>query len=205
MSKLNVQGLARRDKGIKGLGGQCTYLIPEEGNVFVSMDLTSGEPTVTAHYSGDIRYRYATLDGAGQPPFWDSEDILMIDDIYLMFMSATKEGKILLKELWDKTFPEGDFTNPTGGFFIWWQPKGDKAFSFDVRKFNQEVLHPNDVLVVPGAAFYPPHGHSYEPEAREIEPLRIINGGMRIGYSFLKPELIDVGVRKLGNLLKENL
>jgi len=33
----------------------------------------------------------------------------MIDDIYLMFMSATKEGKILLKELWGKTFPEGDF------------------------------------------------------------------------------------------------
>ena len=104
-----------------------------------------------------------------------------------------------------ETFPEGDFTNPSGGFFIWYQPKGEKAFTFDVRKFNQEVLMPNEVLVVPGAAFYPPSGHSYDPEARDIEPLKVITGGMRIGYSFVSKELIDVGVRKLGNLLKENL
>ncbi len=104
-----------------------------------------------------------------------------------------------------ETFPEGDFTNPSGGFFIWYQPKGEKAYTFDVRKFNQEVLMPNEVLVVPGAAFYPPSGHSYDPEARDIEPLKVIIGGMRIGYSFVSKELIDVGVRKLGNLLKENL
>lgn len=104
-----------------------------------------------------------------------------------------------------ETFPEGDFTNPSGGFFIWYQPKGEKAYTFDVRKFNQEVLMPNEVLVVPGAAFYPPSGHSYDPETRDIEPLKVIIGGMRIGYSFVSKELIDVGVRKLGNLLKENL
>lgn len=104
-----------------------------------------------------------------------------------------------------ETFPEGDFTNPSGGFFIWYQPKGEKAYTFDVRRFNQEVLMPNEVLVVPGAAFYPPSGHSYDPEAREIEPLKVIIGGMRIGYSFVSKDMIDVGVRKLGNLLKENL
>jgi len=82
--------------------------VRQKGRTYISGNC-SGEPTVTAHYSGDIRYRYATLDGVGKPPFWDSDDILMIDDIYLMFMSATKEGKILLKGLWDKTFPEGDF------------------------------------------------------------------------------------------------
>ena len=103
------------------------------------------------------------------------------------------------------TFPEGDFTNPSGGFFIWYQPKGEKAYTFDVRKFNQEVLMPNEVLVVPGAAFYPPSGHSYDPEARAIEPLKVIVGGMRIGYSFVSKDMIDVGIRKLGNLLKENL
>jgi len=104
-----------------------------------------------------------------------------------------------------ETFPEGDFTNPTGGFFIWYQPKGEKAYTFDVRKFNQEVLMPNEVLVVPGAAFYPPSGHSYDPEVRGIELLKVINGGMRIGYSFVSKDMIAVGVRKLGNLLKENL
>jgi len=102
------------------------------------------------------------------------------------------------------TFPEGDFTNPSGGFFIWYQAKGEKAYTFDVKKFNQEILLPNEVLVVPGAAFYPPNGHSYDPEAREIEPLKVIKGGMRIGYSLLTKDLIDAGVRKLGKLLTEN-
>ena len=128
-----------------------------------------------------------------------------IDDQLPLIIQKYKEQKDAAYKALLESFPEGDFTNPTGGFFIWWQPKGEKAYTFDVRKFNQEVLHPNEVLVVPGAAFYPPSGHSYDPEAREIEPLKIINGGMRIGYSFLPADLIDVGVRKLGNLLKENL
>ena len=128
-----------------------------------------------------------------------------IDDQLPDIVQKYKEQKdVAYKALLD-TFPEGDFTNPTGGFFIWWQPKGEKAYSFDVRKFNQEVLHPNEVLVVPGAAFYPPSGHSYDPEAREIQPLKVINGGMRIGYSFLPKDMIDTGVRRLGDLLKENL
>ncbi len=116
-----------------------------------------------------------------------------------------KEQKDVAYQALLDTFPEGDFTNPTGGFFIWWQPKGEKAFTFDVNKFNQNILLPNEVLVVPGRAFYPPEGHSYDPEGRQIEPLKVIKGGMRIGYSFVSKDLIDVGVRKLGNLLKENL
>ena len=116
-----------------------------------------------------------------------------------------KEQKDVAYQALLDTFPEGDFTNPTGGFFIWWQPSGEKAFTFDVDKFNQEILLPNEVLVVPGKAFYPPHGHSYDPEGRQIEPLKVINGGMRIGYSFVSKDMIDVGVRRLGNLLKENL
>ncbi len=116
-----------------------------------------------------------------------------------------KENKdIAYKALLD-TFPEGDFANPTGGFFIWWQPKGEKAFTFDVANFNDKVLLPNEVLVVPGKAFYPPKGHSYDPEAREIEPLKVIRGGMRIGYSFVSKELIDEGVRRLGKLLSEQI
>ena len=116
-----------------------------------------------------------------------------------------KERKDIAYKALTETFPEGDYTNPSGGFFIWYQAKGEKAYTFDVRKFNQEVLLPNEILVVPGAAFYPPSGHSYDPEAREIEPLKVIKGGMRIGYSLLQDDLIDIGVRKLGKLLKENL
>jgi len=128
-----------------------------------------------------------------------------IDEQLPIIVQKYKEQKDAAYKALLETFPDGDFTNPTGGFFIWWQPKGERAYTFDVRKFNQEILHPNEVLVVPGAAFYPPSGHSYDPEAREIQPLKVITGGMRIGYSFLQADLIDVGVRKLGNLLKENL
>ena len=128
-----------------------------------------------------------------------------IDQYLPAIVQEYKENKdIAYKALLD-TFPEGDFTNPTGGFFIWWQPKGEKAFSFDVAKFNEEVLLPNEVLVVPGKAFYPPKGHSYDPEARVIEPLKVIRGGMRIGYSFLSKDLIDEGVRRLGSFLSEQI
>ncbi len=128
-----------------------------------------------------------------------------IDEQLPIIVQKYKEQKDAAYKALVETFPEGDFTNPTGGFFIWWQPKGEKAYTFDVRKFNQEVLHPNEVLVVPGSAFYPPSGHSYDPEVRGIEPLKVITGGMRIGYSFISKDMVDVGVRKLGDLLKENL
>jgi 2-aminoadipate transaminase len=128
-----------------------------------------------------------------------------IDNHLPRIIQKYKEQKDAAYNALLETFPEGDFTNPTGGFFIWWQPKGEKAYTFDVGKFNQEVLLPDEVLVVPGAAFYPPHGHSYDPEARKIEPLKVIKGGMRIGYSFVPKDLIDEGVRRLGNHLQEHL
>ncbi|MBY8999848.1 MAG: hypothetical protein KGD64_02945 [Candidatus Heimdallarchaeota archaeon] len=54
-------------------------------------------------------------------------------------------------------------------------------------------------------AFYPPQGHSYDPESRGIEHLKIIKGGMRISFSFMPKDMIDVGVRRLGKLLHETL
>ena len=128
-----------------------------------------------------------------------------IDEELPKIVQKYKEQKEIAYKALVETFPEGEYTNPTGGFFIWFQAKGEKAYTFDVDKFNQEVLYPNEVLIVPGGAFYPPKGSSYDEEAREIKPLKVIKGGMRIGYSFLKKELIDEGVRRLGKLLSEHL
>ncbi len=128
-----------------------------------------------------------------------------IDEELPKIVQKYKEQKGIAYKALVETFPEGEYTNPTGGFFIWFQAKGEKAYTFDVDKFNQEVLYPNEVLIVPGGAFYPPKGSSYDEEAREIKPLKVIKGGMRIGYSFLKKELIDEGVRRLGKLLSEQL
>ena len=128
-----------------------------------------------------------------------------IDEELPKIVQKYKEQKEITYKALVETFPEGEYTNPTGGFFIWFQAKGEKSYTFDVDKFNQEVLYPNEVLIVPGGAFYPPKGSSYDEEAREIKTLKVIKGGMRIGYSFLKKELIDEGVRKLGKLLTEHL
>jgi len=100
----------------------------------------------------------------------------------------------------DETFPDGVRTDPTGGFFIWWS-HGDRRF--DSKRFLEEVAIPNGVVYVPGAAFYPPFGYSYEPDSDELKPLEPRLHGMRLGYSYMKPEEIYEGVSKLGRLLSE--
>ena len=87
---LNIQGLARKEKGLMG------SLIPREGNVFVSIDLAAGEPTVVAHYSQDKLYRAAAFDMVGKQPYLDGE-LLVIDDPYLMFASISPIGKDAVK------------------------------------------------------------------------------------------------------------
>lgn len=91
MTRLNVQGLSRRSAELM----KC--LQSHTGYITVSMDLASGEPSVTAHYSGDQRYRHATVDGVGSRPTY-KDSILYIDDIYIMTMSVSPMHK---KMLWD--------------------------------------------------------------------------------------------------------
>lgn len=76
-------------------------ILPDPGFVTVSMDLAAGEPSCTAHFSRDVRYRYATIDGVGKAPFYDG-GVLMIDDIYLMVMSVSPMGKNLMREMFDR-------------------------------------------------------------------------------------------------------
>ena len=78
--KVNLPALARRDVPFM----ECFEADPEK--VFVSSDFTSLEPSITAHFSKDPNYRYATFDGIGKKPYIEN-GILMIDDIYLMVAS----------------------------------------------------------------------------------------------------------------------
>lgn len=84
--RLNVQGLARRDRRLM----EC--LVPDDGYITVSMDLAAGEPTVTSHFSQDKNYRYACFDGVGKAPFY-KDGVLMLSDIYLMTMSVSPLGR----------------------------------------------------------------------------------------------------------------
>lgn len=88
--RLNVQGLARRAPEL------MTHIVPDEGHTTVSIDLAAGEPTVTSHFSQDKNYRYACFDGVGKAPFY-KDGVLMIDDIYLMYMSTSPIGAETLR------------------------------------------------------------------------------------------------------------
>jgi DNA polymerase I-like protein with 3'-5' exonuclease and polymerase domains len=102
---LNVQGISRRNKGL-----MSSLIVSSPDNVFVSMDLSAGEPTCTAHYSQDANYYAATFGMVGKAPYWKN-DVLMIDDVYLMVMSVSPINRQVLLDAWKKdwgglTFPE---------------------------------------------------------------------------------------------------
>ncbi len=79
---INLLALARRDQPYMS----CWQ--PDEGRIFVSCDFSSLEPCITAHFSQDKYYRYATFDGIGILPHFDDNGVLKIDDIYLMTASV---------------------------------------------------------------------------------------------------------------------
>lgn len=94
---LNLPAMARRHTEFMG----CIQ--PPPGKVFVSQDVVSLEPTITAEMSGDTMYKYATMTGIGQKPYY-SRDILMISDIYLMSGSVFPVTKEPLKQLVTEEF-----------------------------------------------------------------------------------------------------
>jgi hypothetical protein len=96
--RLNPQGLSRREKVL------MSCLKPEAGNVLVSADLASGEPTVTSHYSKDKRYTYASFTGKGERPYYDEYGILMLDDVYLMGASVSPTGSAKIREIFSSSF-----------------------------------------------------------------------------------------------------
>ena len=91
---LNVQATPRRDKGM------MSCIEADEEYTFVSIDLSAGEPACTSHFSKDVRYRWATLEGIGKAPFY-KDNILYIDDLYLMYLSVSPFGSIDMKNLFD--------------------------------------------------------------------------------------------------------
>ncbi len=91
--KLNPQGLARKDKGL------MSSIVPDPGHVFVSCDLSSGEPTVTTHYSGDKNYYDACFGMVGREPCFNDRGVFKIDNLYLTVMSQSPMGRERLRDL----------------------------------------------------------------------------------------------------------
>jgi len=97
-ARLNPQGLARRDKGLM----RC--ILPPFGMTVVSADLSSGEPTCTAHYSQDRNYYDAVFGMVKKEPYYTSDGLLKIGDIYLTTMSVSPLGKKTMLEVFQNTY-----------------------------------------------------------------------------------------------------
>lgn len=90
--KLNLQAISRRDKGL------MNCMIPDDGKTIVGIDLVAAEPSITANFSRDPNYRWATVDGVGKAPFYNADGVLMIDDMYLQVMSVSPLGADKMRE-----------------------------------------------------------------------------------------------------------
>jgi len=92
--KVNLPALARRHPEF------MSCFVARPGHIFVSQDVVALEPTITAEFSKDKRYRYAVVDGIGKPVHYD-RGILMIDDIYLMTGSRLPPTKDATRKFFD--------------------------------------------------------------------------------------------------------
>lgn len=124
-----------------------------------------------------------------------------IDNVLGENLRVYKRNCDIMQKTIDTHFPSnGSRTNPTGGFFFWFQLDNEE---FNSSKFLQDVAIPNDVLYVPGQAFYPIKGHSVSSTDSELHGNRIKTNGMRLSFSFTPPQIIEEGMEKLGKLLHQ--
>jgi 2-aminoadipate transaminase len=125
-----------------------------------------------------------------------------IDEAMKAAMPKYKERYEAMAKAIDNSFPAGLRTDPTGGFFIWWQSKEKK---FDAGEFMERVAIPNDVLYVPGAAFYPISGHRLTKDGKDFRESLPEHNTMRLGFSYAPPDIIAEGIDYLGQLLTKEL
>ncbi|MGQ4911780.1 MAG: PLP-dependent aminotransferase family protein [Candidatus Thorarchaeota archaeon] len=102
----------------------------------------------------------------------------------------------------DESFPAGERTDPTGGFFIWWQSEKP---DFDSSEFMSRVAIPNEILYVPGGPFYPITGYRLTDDGNGLEPSTPEVNTMRLGFSYASPDIISEGIERLGKFLSKEL
>ena len=125
-----------------------------------------------------------------------------IDDAMRVAIPLYKKRCEAMAKAIDDSFPAGTRSDPTGGFFIWWQ---SEKSDFDSSKFMEDVAIPNDLLYVPGGPFYPITGHRLTTGGNDLEPSVPEGNTMRLGFSFASPEIIYEGITRLGRLLSKQL
>ncbi len=111
-----------------------------------------------------------------------------------------KRSEAMLKGV-KETFPAGEYTKPTGGFFVWFESEKQ----FNSKSFLMDKCIPNDIMFVPGAAFYPIKGWSFDDTSDDLVESQAKTNTMRLGYSYNNADTIYEGITRLGKLLTEEL
>ncbi len=125
-----------------------------------------------------------------------------IDEMLPKINSIYEARAKAMIETMDATFPAGERTDPKGGFFIWWESENK---NFNAKEFLERVAMPNEVLYVPGEAFYPLGGMAYMPASNSLQPTVAEKHELRLSYSFKDEDNIREGIPLLGKLLTEEL
>ena len=125
-----------------------------------------------------------------------------IDEAMRVGVPKYEERYKAMAKAMDESFPAGVRTDPTGGFFIWWESEDKK---FDAGEFMERIAIPNDIIYVPGAPFYPISGHRLTKDNKDVRESLPQHNTMRLGFSYAPPDIISVGIARLGELLTKEL
>jgi len=125
-----------------------------------------------------------------------------IDEAMRVGIPLYKERYEAMAKAMDASFPAGERTDPTGGFFIWWQSENT---DFNSGEFMMKTAIPNEIIFVPGSPFYPITGFSLTEDGSDLIDSKPVPNTMRIGFSYANKEIIAEGVEKLGKLLTKKL
>ncbi|MFQ6125075.1 MAG: PLP-dependent aminotransferase family protein [Candidatus Heimdallarchaeota archaeon] len=124
-----------------------------------------------------------------------------IDQALSETVAVYKKRRDAMCSAMDESFPAGVRTDPHGGFFVWWESEKP----FDATVFLEQVAIPNDILYVPGKAFYPLKGCAFHMTTDKLGENIVHTNSMRLSYSYMEPEKITTGIYHLGELLTKEL
>ena len=88
----------------------ASFILPDEGMEFVSMDACAGEPSIISHLTQDDRYQYACIEDPSKKAYYDSSGFLWITDVYTSYGSMTPYASAI-KEWYENNGGEKYFTD----------------------------------------------------------------------------------------------
>lgn len=107
-----------------------------------------------------------------------------------------QERKEAMIKAIEEYMPAGEYTKPTGGFFVWYKYEKD----IQSKDLIEKALE-NNISFVPGHSFYPKGNTCSITKEMKLQKQEIPMNDMRLSYSLLTPKLIHEGIERFSKLL----